>query len=166
MQWTDPLPGPGGRRTNLEAYMWNNGISQEQFVEEMNKHLTAYCSSSNPAHQHDAEFAKKVTQVQINFMFHEFRTSESAYIGHINSVENKTDAAGARAYAELFCALSLRPGADPRPGDILDTGVLNALRASPHVGGVGQLNRITFSGLNERRTSAETVYRQFLANHN
>jgi len=165
MQWTDPLPGPGGRRTNLENYMWSNGISQAEFITEMNKHLTSYCSASNVAHQHPAAFLERVTQVQINFMFHEFRnTSESAYLTYIDWPTNRSGVAGARAYAELFCSMVLRPGADPRPGDIADTGVLNASRASPYVGGVGQLNRISYSGLNERRNSAETVYQQYLNN--
>jgi len=166
MQWTDPLPGPGGRRTNLEAYMWANGISQTQFEAERNKHLTSYCSLSNSAHQHPAEFLQRVTQVQINFMFHEFiNTSERTYMNYVNFPTNRTGAAGARSYAELFCSLVLRPGADPRPGSITDVGVQNALRASAYAGGAGVLNRIDYSGLNERRNSAESVYLQYLANH-
>jgi len=159
MQWSY------GRRTALENYMWSNGISATKFRTEMNKHLTTIC---NPAsHKHPQDFLNKVLQVQINFMFHELRnTSEREYMKYINYPKNKTEAAGARAYAELFCALALRPG----PGwadtnDILDAGVKNARKDSPY-GGTGVLERISFSNLSGRRTNAELVYQRFLASHN
>jgi hypothetical protein len=164
MQWTDPTAS-GGRRTELEKYMWQSGISQEEFYTEMNKHLTWYCG--NPQHLHPPELLDRVLEVQINFMFHEFRTtSERLYLNYIDFPDSRTGIAGARAYAELFCSLALRPG----PGasdinDIQDEGVIRALQASPFVGGAGRLDRISYSALGVRRNRAEAVYIQYLANH-
>jgi len=159
MQWSF------GRRIAIETYMWNNGISREQFMEEMNKHLTWYCSNPQTVHPHD--FLDSVLEVQINFMFHEFRTtSERLYLNYVDFPEDRHGIAGARAYAELFCSLALRPG--PGTGeinDIRDEGVIRALTASPYVGGAGRLDRISYSALETRRNRAEAVYRTYLINH-
>ena len=100
-------------------------------------------------------------------MFHELKnTPERTYMNYINYPTSKTGIAGTRAYAELFCALALRPA--PGAGntnDILDAGVKNARRDSPY-GGTGVLDRISFSNLSGRRTNAEQVYQRFLAYHN
>ena len=167
MQWTDPTTA-GGRRTQLEAYMWSNGISRDAFYIELNKHSVNpfYCNPNNPLHQHPQEFLDRVIEVQINFMFHEFRNGERNYLNFVDFPTSRTGVAGARAYAELFCALSLRPGDGGATNNILDAGVLNALRASAYVGGVGNLDRISYSNLSGRRNNAEAVYQQFLRNHN
>jgi len=160
MQWSF------GRRINLENYMWNSGINPNQFRTEMNKHLTTTCDPRNPNHQHPPALLDRALQVQINFMFHEFRnTSERAYMSFVDFPTNRLGVAGARAYAELFCAISLRPGDGGPTNNILDPGVLNALQASSHVGGLGRLDRISYSNLNGRRANAERVYRYFLTNH-
>ena len=44
--------------------------------------------------------------------------------------------------------------------NIQDTGVQRALRESDFVGGKGQLDRVSFSGLATRRNRAVTVYEQ------
>ena len=159
MQWSF------GRRVLLEEYMWRNEISQEDFTAEMSKHLTGVCS--NPVSLHPNELLDKVLAVQINYMFHEFRnTSERLYLNYVDFPTEKTGAAGARAYAELFCSISLRPGLGRSNGadDILDEGVQEALQASPYSGGAGKLDRISYSGLETRRNRAANVYQQFLTN--
>jgi hypothetical protein len=161
MQWTNSSPcGTLGRRTDLENFMWRNGISQEEFEAEMNKHLTFVCNS--PGCIHPPELLERVLQVQINFMFHELsNTWERFYFNYVDFPTNRTGFEGARSYAELFCALSLRPGPGNISGidDILDEGVQNALRASP----INDQGRISFSALAFRRSQAEVYYRQFLA---
>jgi len=158
MQWSF------GRRTALETYMWNNGISQEQFQIEMNKHLTSICTGPG---NHPQAFLDRILEMQINFMFHELRnTSERLYMNYIDFPIDKTGVDGARAYAELFCSLALRPGLGVGEiNNIQDEGVIQALEASPYVGGAGRLDRISYSALEARRTRAENVYRQFLTNH-
>jgi hypothetical protein len=157
MQWSF------GRRTDLENYMWRNGISQEEFETEMNKHLNSYVC---PPGNHPQEFLDRVLAVQIDFMFHELRnTWERFYLNFIDYPTHTTGVAGARAYAELFCVLALRPG--PGTGeinDIVDLGVQEALRESLF-GGAGNLDRISYSALGIRRDRAETVFRQFQAGH-
>jgi len=161
MQWSF------GRRTNLEAYMWNNGITQAEFTNEMNKHFRpdgtiGYCS--NPQHVHPAAILDRALTLQINFMFHELRnTSERTYMNFINHPANKFGVAGARAYAELFCALSLRPGDGGPSGNILDEGVINARLSSGYNTGIN-LGRISFHNLTGRRNNAETVYRFYINN--
>jgi len=156
MQWSF------GRRTNLENYMWNNGISQAEFITEMNKHGTGVCS--NPQHLHSAAFLERVTQIQVNFMIHEFRnTTERVYMNYIDFPTGRAGTAGARAYAELFCALALRPGDGGASNNIQDPGVVNARLTSPFNVG-DNLGRISFSNLGGRRTNAENVFRSFLTN--
>jgi hypothetical protein len=161
MQWTNTSPcGTLGRRIDLESFMWRNGISQAEFEAEMNKHLTWYCNS--PEHVHPAELLERVTQVQINFMFHELsNTWERFYLTHVDFPTNRTGVAGARSYAELFCALALRPGPGNVNGadDLLDAGVMRALQESIII----DQGRISFSALAVRRNNAELFYRQFLA---
>jgi hypothetical protein len=165
LQWT------GGRRTALENFMWNNGISRVQFVAEMNKHLDGPCDCIpnpyyTPSNPHPQTLLDRVLEVQINFMFHELRTSEVLYMEFINSPSNRTGLPGARAYAELFCGLVLRSGAGiGELNNVQDPGVRAALQASPHYGGVGVLNRWSFSLLNERRLNADEVYWQFIRDH-
>jgi len=156
MQWT------GGRRTNLENFMWNNNITQSQFRTEMNKHLTETCR--DPQGNHPSTLLNRVIDVQIRFMFHELQnTSERAYVDFINSPTNRSGVAGARAYAELFCALNLRPSVGwGDTNNVTDPGVLEALRASNHVGGPGQLNNISYNNLSGRRNNAERLYREFI----
>jgi len=159
MQWSF------GRRVVLENYMWSNGISRDAFYTEMHKHTHTY--NCNPLTNHPQDMLDKVLEVQINFMFHEFRTtSERLYLNYIDFPENRTGIPGARAYAELFCSLSLRPGAGTGEiNDIRDEGVIQALQASPYVGGAGRLDRISYSALDVRRNRAAAVYQQFLNNH-
>jgi hypothetical protein len=161
MQWTNSSPcGTLGRRTDLEAFMWRSGISQEEFEAERDKHLTWYCSS--PGCIHPPDLLERVLQVQINFMFHELsNTWECFYFNYMDFPTNRTGVEGARSYAELFCALSLRPGLGNINGndDIQDIGVQDALRASP----INDQGRISFSALAFRRNQAEVYYRQFLA---
>jgi len=156
MQWT------GGRRTSLESFMWSNGINQTHFITEMNKHLTEVCR--NPHGNHPAAILNRAVDVQVSFFFHELRnTSERVYINFVDFPSVRTGVAGARAYAELFCALNLRPG--PGWGDtnnILDPGVLAALQASNHVGGPGMLDRISYNNLSGRRNNAENLFRTFV----
>ena len=154
MQWSH------GRRTELEQYMWRNGISQADFTREMNKHLLSYCSDTTI---HPQDLLDKVLVVQIDFMFHELKnTSERQYVNVIDFPTDKTGVAGARAYAELFCALALRPspGRDNGLDDLLDEGVIEARRLSLY-GGAGILDRISFNGLAVRRDRAEQIFRQF-----
>jgi len=158
MQWSF------GRRTALENFMWSNGICHVSFHHEMNKHITGVCS--NPRGEHPTALLDRVLEVQISFMFHELQhTSERLYMDYVNFPVNRTGVAGARAYAELFCAISLRPSAGwGDTNNIQDEGVINALRDSPYAGGRGNLNRISYSGLAARRNRAEQVYLQFLGN--
>jgi len=160
MQWT----GRPGRRTDFENYMWSRGISEEAFYTEVRRHDTWYCN--NPA-MHPVELHDRVLQVQIDFMFHELRnTWERQYMGFIDFPTDRTGVAGARAYAELFCSLALRPGVGRTDNDaIRDLGVQTALMASPFVGGSGRLDRISYSGLAVRRDRAETAYLYFINNH-
>ena len=106
-------------------------------------------------------------KLQVAFMFHELRnTSERIYMNYVNFPSVRTGSAGARAYAELFCSLALRPGPGTGVDDnIQDPGVINALRASPYVGGAGNLDRTSYSALALRRNRAETVFLEFQANH-
>ncbi|MDR2591028.1 MAG: DUF4214 domain-containing protein [Oscillospiraceae bacterium] len=159
MQWS------WGRRTSVENYMWANGISQEAFEAEMNKHLNGICT--NPRHVHPIDFLDHVIQVQIDFMFHELRnTSERSYMNYINHPTNQTGIAGARAYAELFCAISLRPSSGVGEiNDIQDEGVIEARLSSPYNIG-SNLGRISFSRLSVRRNNAENIFQTFLRNHN
>ena len=157
MQWSF------GRRTALENFMWANGVAPSEFVAEMNKHLSGICGSPQVAHP--PALLNRVLELQINFMFHEFRTTERGYMNFVNFPVNRTGVQGARSYAELFCSIALRPGDGGPTNNILDEGVLAALQASPYVGGVGQLNRISYSNLNGRRNNAERIYQQFLVNH-
>jgi hypothetical protein len=157
MQWT------GARRTALENFMWSNGISQAQFITEMNKHLDGECT-----YDHPQPFFDRVLEVQINFMFHELRTTENFYMEFVNSPSNRTGMAGARAYAELYCGLVLRPGAGiGEVNNVLDPGVRGALQASPHYGGTGVLNRVSFDRLDQRRDYAawHVYWSAFLPNH-
>jgi len=158
MQWSY------GRRTSLENFMWSNGISQDLFYEEMNKHITSYCRGPQ---NHPPAFLDRVLEVQIRFMFHELaNTWERFYLDFVDFPMDRVGIAGARAYAELFCVLALRPG--PGVGDInniQDPGVEMALTASLFEGGPGNLNRISYSGLNTRRNNAEAVFRWYLTNH-
>jgi len=162
MQWTDPTFA-GGRRSALENFMWQNGICQDAFTVEMNRHRNSQCNPNSCPHPR--EFTNRVLEVQIRFMFYELRnTPERQYLNFIDFPDNRVGVAGARSYAELFCALNLRPG--PGVGtanDIQDLGVQNARRASAF-GGAGNLDRINFGGLAARRDRAETVFRYFLAN--
>jgi hypothetical protein len=149
MQWSF------GRRTNLENYMWSQGIDRDQFYFEMNKHLHTY--SCNPTRNHPQQFLNRVLQIQIDFMAHELRhTSERAYMNFIDFPVNRTGEAGARAYAELFCALSLRPGIGGENDAVLDPGVQSAILASSWP------TRTTFSALDIRRERAAAAYRFYL----
>ena len=158
MQWSF------GRRTTLENFMWDSGICEEMFIDEMNKHLTSYVC---PPGNHPQELTDRVLAIQINFMFHELRnTWERFYMDFIDFPTNTTGVAGARAYAELFCSLALRPGLGVTENDdIFDLGVQEALRVSLFVGGVGNLERISYSALGIRRNRAEVVFRQFQTEH-
>ena len=154
MQWSH------GRRTNLENFMWRNGVCQEEFTRERNRHLNSTCTSTciHPTGLHN-----RVLELQVQFMFYELRnTGERQYLNFINSPSSTTGIAGARAYAELFCALALRPGSGRANGrdDIIDEGVIGARRAS-QFGGAGNLDRTSFSALQLRRDRAEQVFRQF-----
>jgi hypothetical protein len=71
MQWSF------SRRTDLENFMWENGISQEEFEEEMNKHLTSYVC---PPGNHPQELLDRVLEIQINFMFHELRNTWERFL--------------------------------------------------------------------------------------
>jgi len=156
MQWSH------GRRTNLENFMWRNGVSQEEFTREMNRHLNSTCTGTC---MHPPELLNRVLELQIQFMFYELRnTGERQYMNFINSPTNTTGVAGARAYAELFCALALRPASGRANGldDIVDEGVINARRAS-QFGGAGNLDRTSFSALQLRRDRAEQIFRLFQA---
>lgn len=158
MQWTDPT-ATGGRRTELENYMWRSGVTPEEFFTEMNRHLDRTCNPSNPNHHHPPELFDRVTRIQINFMFHELsNTWERQYMNYIDFPADKSGTAGARAYAELFCALALRPGDGGPDNMILDPGVLLAMQASPWP------TRNSFSALATRRNRAENVLREFLTN--
>jgi len=156
MQWSH------GRRTNLENFMWRNGVSQEAFTQEMNRHLNSTCTGTC---MHPPELLNRVLELQVQFMFYELRnTGERQYLNFVNSPTSRTGVAGARAYAELFCALALRPGAGRANGqdNIIDEGVIEARRAS-QFGGAGTLDRTSFSALQLRRDRAEQVFRQFQA---
>jgi len=157
MQWSF------GRRTNMETYLWSNGVGLTEFITEVNKHTTHVCN--NPQAVHPPALLDRVLQLQVNFMFQEFRTTERGYMNYIDFPVNRTGIPGARSYAELFCSLSLRPGDGGPTNNILDEGVLEALQASPYAGGAGQLNRMSYSNLNGRRNNAERVFQQFLTNH-
>jgi len=159
MQWSY------GRRTSLENYMWDKGVLPEQFRAEMNKHITGICN--NPRLHHPSALLDRVLEIQVNFMFHELtNTSERLYMSYINHPTSRAGPVGARAYAELFCVLVLRPGFGSGDiNNIQDEGVQNALRASPYAGGIGTLNRISYSGLSVRRDRAAQVFQQYLINH-
>lgn len=155
MQWSFQ------RRTDLESFMWNNGINQTAFTAEMNKHLNNIC---NNVSVHPTDLLDRVLDVQIRFMFHELtNTWERFYLNYVDHPTNRTGVAGARSYAELFCVLSLRPGSGSGTNDdIQDAGVQRARRESDF-GGRGTLDRISFSGLATRRNRAAAVYEQFVA---
>jgi hypothetical protein len=160
------LQWKGERRTALENYMWANGISQTQFTTEMNMHLNNVCGWWY-GYNHSEAFFDRVLEVQINFMFHELRTTEQQYMEFINSPSNMSGVAGARAYSELFSALVVRPGAGT--GDInnvQDPGVRAAMRASIYYGGAGALDRTSLDRLDSRRIEAERMYWHFLGAHN
>jgi len=149
-----------GRRTNLENFMWRNGISQEEFRREMNRHLNTTCTSTCI---HPPELLNRVLELQVQFMIYELRnTGERQYMNFIDSPSNTTGIAGARAYAELFCVIALRPGSGRANGydDIIDEGVLDARRRS-QFGGAGNLDRTSFSRLQLRRDRAEQAFNQF-----
>jgi len=150
MQWT------GARRTAMERFMWDNGINQTAFRNEMNRHLNSTCSSTC---MHPPELLSRVLEVQIAFMFHELRnTWERQYMTFVDFPTNRTGVAGARAYAELFCALALRPSNGvPGRDDILDEGVRAALQASAFP------DRTTLIALEARRNNAERIFLQFQA---
>jgi len=156
MQWSY------GRRPSMENYMWNNGISQAQFHNEMMKHPGHICN--NPRGIHPTDLLDRVLAVQIQFMFYELTsTSERLYMNYINYPANRSGAAGSRSYAELFCTLVLRPGmGSGDANNITDVGVVNALRLSPYAGGTGIVDRISYSGLATRRDRAEQAYLQFV----
>ena len=158
MQWSY------GRRTSLENFMWTNGVSPEQFTVEMNKHLTGICT--NPSLHHPPALLDRVLQIQINYMFYELsNTSERLYMSYINHPTNRVGSVGARAYAELFCVVALRPGFGVgEQNNIQDEVVQKALRASPYAGGTGNLDRISYSGLSVRRDRAAQVYQLFITN--
>jgi len=161
MQWSF------GRRTSLENFLWSNGVSQADFNTEMNKHLTTICN--NPAVNHPMEILDTVLKLQVNFLFHELKnTSERLYMTYVDFPTDKTGFTGSRAYAELFCSLVVRPGPGRITGtdDINDSGVIDALRASPYSGGVGRLDRISYSNLETRRSRSEVIYRQFITTQN
>jgi len=154
MQWTNPSVSSGGRRTVMEDFMWQNGISQDDFLNEMNKHLTWYCT--DPVNLHPQDLLDRVIEEQINFMFHEFgNTWEKQYMEYINYPAVTTGTAGARAYAELFCALVLRPGYGGSFNTVEDSGVLSALGSSPWS------SRTSYSALSVRRDRAAAVYDHF-----
>jgi len=141
----------------MEEYMWQNGVQQDAFLEEMNKHLTRYCS--HPTSLHPQDLLERVIEAQIQFMFHELRnTWERQYVDYMSHVAGATGTVGARAYAELFCAMALRPGDGGRFNTVEDPGVLNALGASPWS------SRTSYSALALRRDRAEAVYHAFLNN--
>jgi hypothetical protein len=150
-----------GRRINLESFMFRpgSGVTREEFEAEMNKHLHTYVC---PPGTHPQGLLDRVLALQVEFMFHELRnTSEREYMTYINFPTVRTGSAGARAYAELFCSIKVRPG----PGmseadDIQDLGVQNALLASPYSGGRGIMERISFAGLAVRRNRADAVFLQ------
>ena len=158
MQWSH------GRRTHLESFMWRNGVLQADFTREMNRHINSICSGTC---MHPPELLNRVLQLQVQFMFYELtNTFERQYMSFIDFPMNRTGVAGARAYAELFCAIALRPSPGRAGGldDIQDVGVIEARRASAF-GGAGNLDRISFSGLAARRNNAEQIFRQFQAGH-
>ena len=156
MQWSFQ------RRKDLEAFMWKNGIKQADFVAERNKHLNSVCTDITI---HPQALLDRVLEVQIMFMFHELATTwERFYLTFVDHPTDKTGVAGTRAYAELFCCLSLRPGNGGASDSIQDTGVQRALRESDFVGGKGVLNRINYSQLNTRRIRAQTVYELYNEN--
>ena len=141
---------------DLENYMFSRGVTREEFTEEMNKHLRSYVC---PPGNHPHALTNRVLELQVSFMIHELRnTWERQYMNFIDFPESKTGVSGARAYAELFCALALRPGDGGPTNTVEDPGVQNAIRASLWP------NRTSFSALSIRRDRAETVYRFFLAN--
>ena len=151
MQWTDPSGSSGGRRTNMENFLWQSGISQDDFLEEMNKHLKRYCD--HPTGLHPPILLNMVIEAQVNFMFHELaNTWERQYMDYINYPAGTTGTAGARAYAELFCAMALRPGEGGAFNTVEDPNVQDALRASPWS------HRTSYSALAIRRDRAEAVY--------
>jgi len=151
MQWSY------GRRESLEAFMWSNGIDKNQFIAEMNRHLDKGCADTSI---HPTEFFNKVLDVQIKFMLHELTTTwEKFYFNFVDYPTNKTGEAGAKAYAELFCVLSLRPSQGGTNDNIQDLGVQKALKESDF-GGKGVLGRINYSQLNVRRNNAVDVLKQ------
>ena len=156
MQWT------GTRRTAMENHMWNNGISEVDFIRERNKHL----DTTDCTYDHGTIFTDRVMEAQISFMFSELNSSEALYRSYIDHPSNRTGVAGARAYAELFCVLVLRPGAGTGTiNNIDDPGVRDALRASPYEGGAGVLNRVSYSQLNNRRAEAEYIFWRYINSH-
>jgi len=160
LQWSH------GRRTNLENFMWRNGVSQEEFRREMNRHLNHTCTG---VCKHPPDLLDRVLELQVQFMFYELRnnTWERNYMNFIDSPSSTTGIAGARAYAELFCVLALRPGSGRTNGydDIVDEGVIEARRMSLF-GGAGNLDRTSFSRLQLRRDRAEHVFNQFYGDYN
>jgi hypothetical protein len=175
MQWSF------GRRTELENFMFTRGVSRDDFYREESKHRdhngnhilcwgvyqhSTWYQDGNGDWQVDTRLYDRVLELQIAFMAHEFRnTSEREYMSYVDFPTVRTGTAGARAYAELFCSVALRPGAGGPDDNIQDLGVQNALRASPYAGGRGALSTISFSALNNRRNNAETAFREFQRNH-
>jgi peptidoglycan hydrolase-like protein with peptidoglycan-binding domain len=161
MQWTNPGGAVTGRRKEMEDFMWANGINRTQFEAERNKHLTSICNNTSV---HPKEFLDRVVDVQIRFMLHEWSSTwERLYLTYVNHPTNLTGEDGAMAFAELFCCISLRPGAGGASDNIQDQGVQRALRESPFVGGAGKLDRINYSQLNTRRNNAVEIFRQLSA---
>ena len=156
------LQWQGDRRNALVNYMWSNGISQVQFVSEMNRHTDGNCYCWQIP-----DFRDRVLEVQVNFLLHELRTSENHYLEYLNSPSNRTGYPGARAYAELFCVMVVRPGVGIGAiNNVVDPGVREALQMSPFVGGPGELNRVSFSMLDARREySANTFWRYLDIHH-
>ena len=159
LQWS------GTRRTALESFMYSNGVLQRDFIAERNK-----CPDGSPCPRyfHDWQFSDRVLELQINFILHDIRNTERQYMYHINSPSNRTGIEGAMAYAELFCALYVRP-----PGTgigeinrIRDPGVRDALRVSQFAGGPGHVdNNFSYSELDMRRRMAEQTFDEFTQWH-
>lgn len=142
VQWT------GGRRTNVENFMYLNGVDQSKFEAEI--HTTSKKCA------HDAAFMRTVTMVQVNYIVWELQNTWKDYLKYLDTVTNKTGEAGARAYAELFCAAFERPTTGTAADAIQDDGV----RA--YVAKIGGTS--TYSGLNRRRNTAAEYYQKFGTN--
>jgi len=155
MQWTNASGSSSGRRTEMENFMWNSGIPQDAFINEMNKHLTRYCN--HPSSLHPPDLLDRVLDIQVQFMFYELRnTWERQYMDYTNYPAGITGVEGARAYAELFCALSVRPGDGGIYNTVEDYSVLDALKSSPWS------HRTSYSALALRRDRAEVIYLAYL----